>query len=191
MKTKKCKKINLKKTYKIDRKKIYKEREKLKYLYDASIIKKLSNEFYSRTKHEHKSIPIEMGHYIYLYEINKYKNYGSHYLLDCNDKKNNILDVNNLAKGYSYFNIGSFSININYEHICYTTDTNGRREYTLYYRKLFEKEPIKIISNVYSSCTWSRKFSNILYYITCDNDYRPYKVFEYNIETKKHKMIYH
>ncbi len=191
MKTKKCRKINLKKTYKIDKKKISKQRDNLKYLYDASIIKKLTSEFYSRTKHEYKSIPVKMNDYSYLYEIKKHKKYHSHYLIDCNNKKHNILDVNGLAEGYSYFDIGSFSININYEYICYTTDTNGRREYTLYYRKLFEKEPIKIISNVYSYCSWSRNFSNILYYITSDNDYRPYKVFEYNIDTKKHKMIYH
>ena len=100
------------------------------------------------------------------------------------------MDINGLAEGYSYFDIGNFSININYEYIGYTTDTM-RCEHTLYYRKLFEKEPTKIISNIYSSCTWSRNFSNILYYITIDKDYRPYKVFEYNIDTKNHKMIYH
>tara|TARA_B100001093_G_scaffold91781_1_gene83902 strand:- start:5441 stop:7369 length:1929 start_codon:yes stop_codon:yes gene_type:complete len=191
MKTKKCKRFNTKKTYKIDRKKLDKERKNLKYFYGTSLIKTLYEEFYSRTKHQHKSIPTEFKKFKYFFEIKKNKKYGAHYLVDCNDKKHTLLDIDDLAKGKDFFDIGSFSINLNQTCICYTAESVGNRNFTLYYRNIFEKKPIKIISDVYFSCIWSADHPNILYYIKPDKDLRPYKVFEYDIDTKKHKMIYH
>ena len=44
MKTKKCKKFNPKKTYKLDKKVLHQQRDKLKYLIDRSLVKKLSKE---------------------------------------------------------------------------------------------------------------------------------------------------
>lgn len=190
MKTKKCRKFNTKKTYKIDRKKLNEQRNKLKYFYDMPLVKKLSKEFSSRTKHEYKTIPVKLNKHKYFYEIKKNEKYGAHYLIDCNNKTICILNLNKMAANHKYFDLGNFNINSDEDIICYTIDTVGNRNYSLYYKRILENNPIKIATNVSENSLWSYH-SNILYYIIPDKDLRPYKVFEYNIHTNKKQMIYH
>jgi len=190
MKTKKCKKFNPKKTYKLDKKVLHQQIDKLKYLIDRSLVKKISKEFNSRTKHEYKTITVPLNKYKYFYEIKKKEIYGTHYIIDCNNKSHKMLNLNEMSKGYKFFNLGNFSLNYIENSICYTIDTVGDRNYSLYYRELLGNKPIKVLSNVAPDCIW-HPYSYDIYYITYDNDLRPNKVYKYNISTNKHTLIYH
>ena len=168
MKTKKCKKFNPKKTYKLDKKVLHQQIDKLKYLIDRSLVKKISKEFNSRTKHEYKTITVPLNKYKYFYEIKKKEIYGTHYIIDCNNKSHKMLNLNEMSKGYKFFNLGNFSLNYIENSICYTIDTVGDRNYSLYYRELLGNKPIKVLSNVAPDCIWD-PYSYDIYYITYDN----------------------
>ena len=192
MKTKKCKPLNLKKTFKKDKKVINTENEKLKNLLDKKLIGKISKEFKSRTKEHIKTRPVQLDSYKYYYELKKGKRYITHYVIDCNNKHHKMLDLESMCGRSKFFSLGGFSISNNEKRVCYSVDRVGNREYSLFYKDLTasENKQVKIVDKVAPDCVWSSD-SEKIYYIRYDKaDMRPCKVYVYDLNTKKHEMIY-
>ena len=106
-----------------------------------------------------------MNKYKYFYEIKKERNIWDTLHNDCNNKSHKMLNLNEMSKGYKFFNLGNFSLNYIENSICYTIDTVGDRNYSLYYRELLGNKPIKVLSNVAPDCIWDPYSYDILYNI--------------------------
>ncbi len=99
---------------------------------------KLFEEMKGRIKQQDESVPYKEGTYFYL---TKYME-GGEYPIYARKKgsltgaEEVMLDVNQMAKGHNYYNVGGLEISDNEELVAYGEDTVSRRLYTLRVKNL-------------------------------------------------------
>ncbi|NIJ46091.1 oligopeptidase B [Wenyingzhuangia heitensis] len=126
----------------------------------------LFQEMKGRIKEDDSSVPYYKNGYYYItrYEIgNQYPIYtrkkGS---LEADEEV--LLDVNVLAEGYEYFDVGGLSISNNNQLLIYSTDDTGRRQYTLRFKNLETGELLKdTIEFTTGSATWANDNKTLFY----------------------------
>ena len=124
--------------------------EVIKYLEDEneytaqklSSTKNLQEELYeemkSRIKEEDQTLPTKRDDYYYYTRFEE----GGQYPIQCRkyktlDAKEEIfLDVNELAKGHEYFNVGNYALNHDQTILAYSVDIVGRRIYDIFFKDL-------------------------------------------------------
>jgi len=98
----------------------------------------LYQEMKSRIKEEDQSLPTKKDDYYYYTRFEE----GSQYQIYCRkyktlDSEEEIfLDVNELAKGYEYFNVGNYALNNDQSILAYSIDIKGRRIYDIFFKNL-------------------------------------------------------
>lgn len=94
-----------------------------------------------------------------------------------------ILNVNDLAKDYDYFSVGTLAISPNNKLVAYSADTVSRRIYTIYIKNLETDETLTDqIPETSGSVVWAD--NETLIYIKKDVDsLRDYQVFRHKIGT--------
>lgn len=98
----------------------------------------LFEEMKSRIKEDDESVPYFKDGYFHYHRFQK----GEEYPLFCRkkysllEKEEIILNVNELAKGYEYFQVGQISISTDQRILAYAEDHVGRRIYTLKFKDL-------------------------------------------------------
>ena len=98
----------------------------------------LYQEMKSRIKEEDQSLPTKKDDYYYYTRFEE----GSQYPIYCRkyktlDSEEEIfLDVNELAKGYEYFNVGNYALNNDQSILAYSVDIRGRRIYDIFFKNL-------------------------------------------------------
>ena len=192
MKTKKqCKSLNLKKTLKKDKKIIKTERDKLKYFLGDSLLKKIYGEFKSRTREDYKTFPVMIYDNKYYFKIEKGQGYGAHYIIDCNNKHKKVVDLEELSRGHNFFNFDGIDFSMDGKNLCYSIDYIGNREYTLYWKPLFSKKHIKLLTKISPGSVWCPHSLSIYYVVHDVVDMRPCKIFKLDLNTGKKTMIYY
>ncbi|MGA0163122.1 MAG: S9 family peptidase [Bdellovibrionota bacterium] len=94
------------------------------------------------------------------------------------------LDVNALAQGHDYFEIGALHVSPDHQWVAYSVDTKGSKIYDIHVRKidssdLSEKAPV--ISDVSDDFIWAND-SQTLFFIKMDADsLRPFQVLRKNV----------
>ena len=99
---------------------------------------KLYKEMLSRIKETDLSVPEKMGDYYYYTRTEEGKQYKIYcrkkYSLDAEEEI--LLDQNQLASGYNYFDIGVFEISPDNNLLAYSVDTNGSETFNVYIKDL-------------------------------------------------------
>lgn len=100
--------------------------------------KELYNELISRIKQDDESVPyLDNGYYYYTKYIE-----GGEYPIYCrkkgslNGSEEIMLNVNDMAKGYSYFAVSGVSVSPDKKLVAYGVDTVSRRKYTIYVKNI-------------------------------------------------------
>ena len=95
-------------------------------------------EIVGRIKQDDQSVPLlDNGYYYYT----RYEE-GKEYPIHCRKKgsldaeEEVMLNVNEMAEGYSYFAVGGRSVSTNNNLLAFSVDTVSRREYTLQFKDL-------------------------------------------------------
>lgn len=104
-----------------------------------------------------------------------------------------ILDVNILAEGNDYFDVGSLSVSPDNKMASYSTDENGRLIFTIQFKDLFTGEILQdVITNTTGKAVWAKDNLHI-FYIRKDKSLRAYKVFRHKLGTpeKDDVLIFH
>ena len=98
----------------------------------------LFEEMKGRIKEDDQSAPyFSNGYYYYT----RYEE-GLEYPIYCRRKESMdapeeiLLNVNELAEGYPYFNVGDFDVSFNNRVLAFSIDTVGRRQYTILFKNL-------------------------------------------------------
>ena len=128
--------------------------------------KQLFNEMKSRIKEDDSSVPYFYNEYWYIKKFEKGKDYPI-YTRKYKSLKNSeeiLLDVNKLAKGHSFYNIGGISISPDNKKLAYSADTISRRLYTIYFidldsGKIYDEK----INNTTGSLTWANDNKTVFY----------------------------
>jgi oligopeptidase B len=144
---------------------------------------KLFNEIVGRIEQTDISVPyLENGYYYY----SRFEE-GKEYPVYCRKKGNPdaaeeiMLDVNQMAEGYSYYEIGGFQVSTDNRLLAYTTDTVSRRIYTIYFKDLVTGEMLPDrISNTSGNLAWAND-NQTLFYATKDESLRMDKIWKHRL----------
>ncbi|SDC49762.1 S9 family peptidase [Williamwhitmania taraxaci] len=144
---------------------------------------KLFNEMKGRIKEEDVTAPYFDNGYFYYTRFEK----NQEYPIYCrkkgtlNTSEEILLNVNELADKYSFFNVADVSVSSNNKIIAYGVDTLSRRKYTIYFKDLVSGKllPTKI-SNTTGETVWAND-NNTIFYTIKDSSLRPYKVLKHKL----------
>ena len=156
---------------------------------------KLYDEMVARIKETDLSVPVKRDNYYYYSRTEEGKQYkiycrkeGS---LDAEEEV--LLDLNKMAEGKDFLNLGIFDVSPNHELLAYAIDTMGNERYTLRVKNLKTgKLYPDIIDSVSTSFEWANDNRTFFYTIT-DNAWRPYKLFRHTLgnDVKNDALVYH
>ncbi|WP_339879275.1 S9 family peptidase [Pseudidiomarina gelatinasegens] len=96
----------------------------------------VEQEIIGRIKQDDSSVPYQKGDYLYSVKYEAGKEYPIHVRTDKDGNDQLMLDVNVLAEGQSYMNVGNLEVSPNQNLMAYMVDNTGRRQYELRIRNL-------------------------------------------------------
>jgi oligopeptidase B len=152
----------------------------------VSLQTELFEEMKGRIKEQDESVPYLSNGYFYYYRYEVGKEYPFH----CRKKGNLqseeeiLLDVNELAVGHSYFQVGERAISHNNEWMAYGEDTVSRRLFTLKFKNLLTGETLEeSIPNTTGSAVWAADNTTIFYTLKDVESLRAYKIMRHIVGT--------
>lgn len=132
---------------------------------------KLYHEIIGRIKQTDESVPYFNNKYWYYTRFVE----GQEYPIYCrkkgsmNDTEEILLDVNELAKGYEFYDEGDLSVSEDNKLLAYSEDTVSRRRYTIYVKDLTTGKLIgEPIPNTEGEITWAND-SKTFFYVRKDS----------------------
>ena len=171
-----------------------KDPEVIKYLeaenaYTATVMKpaeglkeKLYAEILGRIKEDDQEVPWRKGPWVYYSKTEKGKQYPIHCrkpvdpLNGAGEKI--ILDVNQLAQGKPYMDVGDQEVSDDGHLLAYTTDQTGFREYTLRVKDLRTGQVLPDTIEHVVSMDWAAD-NQTLFYVKEDEAKRPYRLYRH------------
>ena len=156
-----------------------------------SFKEKLYNELIGRVKQTDMSVPFRDNGYFYITRYEEGQEYAIH-----SRKKENLeaaeeimLDVNQLAKGFDYYAVGSRSVSPDNRLLAYGEDTLSRRIYTLRFKDLTTGNMLPdIIPNTGGGATWAAD-NKTIFYATKDSTLRNYRIWKHKLGTPASKDV--
>lgn len=147
---------------------------------------RLYDEMLGRIQQTDMSVPYLLSGYSYYTRYEEGKEYPIYCRkADQPDATEEILlNGNEMAEGYAYFQIGGFQVSSNNQLLAYAVDTVSRRQYTLYIKNLQTGEVYAdAIANTSGNMAWAND-NKTLYYSIKDETLRPYKIMKHQLETE-------
>lgn len=148
----------------------------------------LYNEIVGRIKQDDQSVPyLQDGYYYYIRYIEK-----GEYPIYCRKKgsldaqEEILLNVNEMAKGYEYYQVSGFTVSPDNMKIAYGVDTVSRRIYTIYFKDLATGETLKeSISGTSGMAYWANDNKTLFYASKDQQTLRPDKIYRYKLNGDK------
>ncbi len=156
--------------------------------------KKLYKEMLGRIKKSDESVPYFKNGYWY---YSKYVKNGEYpiYLrkkaLDGEDEV--LLDVNELARGYSFYQATGLAVSTDNHLLAFGEDTVSRRKYTIRFKNLDTGEILADrLLNTTGGAVWAAD-NQTVFYVTKDSTLRPHKIWRHKLGTNvaEDVEIYH
>ena len=145
----------------------------------------LFGEIVGRIKADDESVPYRDNGYIYSQRYSAGQEYPV-YLRKKDEPGAEavvMLDVNELAKPYSYYAVATREVSPNNKLLVYAEDTLSRRIYTLRFKNLETGETLEDkIENTAGNVVWAAD-NKTVFYTRKDETLRPYKVFKHVLGT--------
>ena len=146
----------------------------------------LFKEIVDRIKQDDQSVPLlDNGYYYYT----RYEE-GKEYPIHCRKKgsldaeEEVMLNVNEMAEGYSYFAVGGRSVSTNNNLLAFSVDTVSRREYTLQFKDLTTGEILDDrIPNISGGATWANDNLTVFYTKKDPVTLRSYRIYKHVLGT--------
>ncbi|WP_166966284.1 S9 family peptidase [Yeosuana marina] len=156
----------------------------------------LFEEMKGRIKEDDSTVPYKLNGYWYITKYEKGKDYPVYIrkkeLLTAPEEI--LFDCNEMAKDFSYFNLGSIAISPDNILACFSTDTVSRRQYTIQIKNLVTGEvyPDKIL-NTTGSATWANDNKTLFYSMKDEVTLRSHKIFKHKLHsgTKNDELVFH
>ncbi len=155
----------------------------------------LFEEMKARYKKDDESLPYFFNEYWYIVRYEDGKEYPifTRKFQTLENSEEIILDVNVLAEGHEFFEIGSVAVSPNNEIASFSEDELGRRIYSIKFKNLKTGEILKDeILNTTGKAVWANDNQHI-FYIRKDKNLRAFQVFRHELGTDPEKdvLIFH
>jgi oligopeptidase B len=148
--------------------------------------KSLFDEMKARIKEADESVPYKFRGYWYITRFEKGQDYPIYTrkkeTLEADEEI--LFNCNEMAKGCTYFKLGSFAISPDNTKIAFTTDKISRRQYTLQIKDIRTNEVFSDkIENTTGSCTWANDNETLFYTKKDEITLRSDKVYKHQMFT--------
>lgn len=144
----------------------------------------LYREFLGRIKETDLSVPVRIDHYLYYTRTEtgaQYPIFCRRHALTAGAAEEIMLDVNALAAGYDYFEIGVVEVSPDHRYLAYSQDMDGSETYTVYVKDLDTGEFLDDgIPGTGGDAAWAAD-SRTLFYTRLDEVMRPYRVYRHRL----------
>lgn len=155
----------------------------------------LFEEMKARYKKDDQSLPYFFNGYWYIVKYEEGKEYPLFFRKpeSLDNAQELILDVNILAEGKSFFEVGSVSTSVNNELACFSSDEQGRRIYTLNFKNIATGDVLKDqIENTTGKVVWANDNQHV-FYIRKDESLRAFQVYRHQMGTDSSEdvLIFH
>ena len=158
--------------------------------YTAAVMRptdELRNDLYEemrgRIKEDDSTVPEKEGDYYYYVRFAEGAQYPihcrKHLTLDAPEEI--ILDVNELAEGRDYLQVGVLKNSPDHQWLAYSLDTDGSEKFVIHFKNLATGEHLpETISNSYYSLEWAND-SRTVFYDVLDENQRPVKILQHRL----------
>ena len=145
----------------------------------AAFVDNLYKEMLGRIKQDDTSVPYKLGDYWYYNKTEEGKQYPVYFRSKTKDLKNPqvLLDQNEMAKGFKFFSIGTFSVSDDGNILAFSTDTTGYRQYTLQFKDLRTGKMLPEKIERVTSMAWANDNKTVFYATEDAEDKRSDKFF--------------
>jgi len=125
----------------------------------------LYEELCGRIKQKDTSVPYRKGDYTY---YTRYEE-GQEYPIHCrkratpNAAEEVMLDVNEMAQGHGFFNVGPFAVSAHQDLLAFPVDVVGRRIYSIHIKDLSTGEILDVIPQATENIAWAEDNETLFY----------------------------
>lgn len=143
----------------------------------------LFEEMKSRYKEDDQSLPYFFNKYWYIvrFEVGKEYPIFSRKFGSLQNEEEILIDVNQLAEGESFMEVGSVAVSPNNKLMVYSSDNIGRRIYTLKFKNLETGEVFEdAIVNTTGKAVWAADNQHV-FYIRKDESLRAFQVYRHRL----------
>ncbi|OHU91868.1 MULTISPECIES: S9 family peptidase [Pseudoalteromonas] len=126
----------------------------------------LFEELKGRIVKDDSSVPVKDGAYWYVSDVQGDDEYASHFRATDEQLSNKtlLLDVNELASNYEYYDIGEINVSPNDDLLAYSEDTDGRRIYTIRFKDLTSNQYLAdVLENTEGQLVWANDNKTVFY----------------------------
>ena len=153
----------------------------------------LFNELKQRTLPSDQSFPVKYGDYFYYSKEVE----GKEYPIYCRKFKSlesceeTLLDLNHLAKGKDYLELGSLKISPHHKILAFSLDYDGSEEFTIFFKDLITGDVLPDrIKKTYPNFEWCND-SRHIYYLTLNEKHIPAEVYRWDLDNPgQPRLIY-
>ncbi len=152
---------------------------------------KIFQELKGRIRETDEEVPAKRGNYFYYSRTEE----GKQYSIYCRKAdsltapEEVLLNLNEVAEGHAYCNIGVYQVSPNHNLLAYSVDTTGSETYDLYVMDLTTKVHLPdVIPNTSYSCEWAND-NKTVFYTTMDETKRPDKIHRHTLGTDPAKDV--
>ena len=149
-------------------------------------------ELKGRIKEDDATVPYLLDGYYYYTRYEQGKEYPIHCrkFESLEAEEEILIEVNELARGFSYYNVGGLSISTNNNYLGFSEDTLSRRIYTIRFKNLKTGEFLDDkIEGTSGNFTWANDNKTIFYTTKDPVTLRSFKVFKHILGTPQSNDI--
>ena len=155
----------------------------------------LFDEMKARYKKDDESLPYFFNEYWYIVRFEKGKEHPlfTRKFQTLENEEELLLDVNILAEGQKFFEVGSVAVSPNNKLMSYSSDNMGRRIYAINFKNLETGEILQdVIGNTTGKAVWANDNEHV-FYIRKDESLRAFQVFLHQLGTDSSQdvLIFH
>jgi len=153
---------------------------------------KIYEELRSRVKEDDSTVPFKLGAYYYYARFETGREYPIYARKkDSPEAKEEILlDVNEMAKGQSYFSVPFPKPSPDHSKLLYAVDNKGRRFYDLHVKDLATGKEIESIPETTGDCEWANDNKTIFYTKQHKDTLRPQWVYRHHLGQAKDELVF-
>lgn len=177
----------------------YLEEENKYYEAQSSSLKPLQDNLFeeikSRIKEDDESVPYKLNGYWYITKYETGQNYPIYTrkkeTLDA--KEELLFNVNEYAKGHTYYRLSGMQVSPNNEVAVFAEDTIGRRLYDIKFKNLnTDKILSEVINNTTGNSAWANDNKTLFYSRQDPQTLRSYQIFKHILGTdpKEDELVY-
>lgn len=159
-------------------------------------IKPLQNTLFEELKgrivKDDNTVPVKDGQYWYHSEVRGDDEYARHYRSSSMAMANKalLLDVNELANGYEFYELGEVALSPNEQLMAYSEDTDGRRIYTVRFKDLSSNKMLDdVLEITEGQVVWANDNKTVFYVKKDLKTLLGYQVFRHELGTEQHQDV--